>query len=64
MVHSRNEIDGAVWPACQKKEGPSQTSMGQYKINFKGSYLDFSHLIELKSIHITEIYMKNNTNHQ
>ena len=25
---------------------------------FKGGYLDFSHLSELKKIHITEIYMK------
>ena len=25
---------------------------------FKGGYLDFSHLPELKNIHITEIYMK------
>ena len=25
---------------------------------FKGGYLDFSHLIELKYIYITEIYMK------
>ena len=24
--------------------------------SFKGGYLDFSHLIELKNIHITEIY--------
>ena len=27
-------------------------------LSIKGGYLDFSHLIELKSIHITEIYMK------
>ena len=26
--------------------------------NFKGGYLDFSHLTELKNIYITEIYMK------
>ena len=26
--------------------------------SIKGGYLDFSHLIELKNIHITEIYMK------
>ena len=26
--------------------------------NFKGGYLDFSHLPELKNIYITEIYMK------
>ena len=25
---------------------------------FKGGYLDFSHLTELKNIYITEIYMK------
>ena len=25
---------------------------------FKGGYLDFSHLTELKDIYITEIYMK------
>ena len=25
---------------------------------FKGGYLDFSHLIELKIIHIAEIHMK------
>ena len=35
---------------------------------FKGGYLDFSHLTELKNIYFTEIYMKkkkkNNTNHQ
>ena len=30
-----------------------------------GGYFDFSHLTEIKKyIHITEIYMKNNTNHQ
>ena len=28
------------------------------KSYLKGGYLDFSHLIELKNIHITEIYMK------
>ena len=33
-------------------------------IDFKGGYLDFSHLTELKNIYLTEIYMKNNTNHQ
>ena len=32
---------------------------------FKGGFLDFSHLTELKNVYITEIYMeKNNTNHQ
>ena len=31
--------------------------------HFKGGYLDFSHLIELRDIYITESYMKNNTNH-
>ena len=31
---------------------------------FKGGYLDFSHLTELKNVHINEIYMKKNTNHQ
>ena len=30
----------------------------------KGCYLDFSHLIEFINIHITEIFMKNNINHQ
>ena len=29
-----------------------------YKDSFKGGYLDFSHLTELKNIYITEIYMK------
>ena len=28
-------------------------------LTLEGGYLDFSHLIELKNIHITEIYMKN-----
>ena len=28
-VHSRNGFDGAIWPSCQKKEGPSQKRMGQ-----------------------------------
>ena len=28
------------------------------KMELKGGYLDFSHLNELKSIYITEIYMK------
>ena len=32
--------------------------------DFKGGYLDFSHLTGLKNIYITEIYMENNTNHQ
>ena len=32
--------------------------------HFKGGYLDFSHLTELKNIYITEIYMKKCTNHQ
>ena len=27
-------------------------------LELKGGYLDFSHLIELENIHITEIYMK------
>ena len=31
---------------------------------FKGGYLDFSHLSELKSIYITEIYIKKKKNHQ
>ena len=31
---------------------------------FKGGYLDFSHLTEVKIINITGIYMKNNTIHQ
>ena len=30
----------------------------------KGGYLDFSYLTELKYMYITEIYMKNNRNHQ
>ena len=29
------------------------------EISLKGGYLDFSHLVELKKIYITEIYMKN-----
>ena len=27
-------------------------------LHFKGGYLDFSHLIELKIIYVTEIYLK------
>ena len=34
------------------------------KDSIKGGYLDFSHLTELKNIYITEIYMRNNKNHQ
>ena len=40
---------------------PAQTAradMDETLRYLKGGYLDFSHLIELKIIHITEIYME------
>ena len=39
---------------------PGEVSITIFKkfIGFKGGYLDFSHLAELKKIYITEIYMK------
>ena len=41
-------------------------TVGEYgqETYFKGGYLDFSHLTELRKLYITKIYMKNNTNHQ
>ena len=58
-------------PNLQKKIHVAAKEIGSLKTqgliileNLKGGYLDFSHLIELKNIYITEIYMKINTNHQ
>ena len=32
--------------------------MSIYEVRFKGGYLDFPYLTELRNIYITEIYMK------
>ena len=37
---------------------PYMALIFHFKMHFKGGYLDFSHLVELKNIYITEIYMK------
>ena len=44
--------------SLKKKPGEVSITIFKQFVGFKGAYLDFAHLTELKYIYITETYMK------
>ena len=43
---------------CKQNTQTVNIRLKCHEISFKGGYLDFSHLTEVKNMYITEIYMK------